>query len=143
MKVIVLKNVNLNAIKINEWNSFCEYIGSFVEAYAKFSAHTATINVSKDGETAVIKFHVNQRESLQTVTAKFDKFLCKSWTYQNFDRNIINVPTSNVSLSWQVFLTKVFGDEYKTELDNFYKKNNISTSLIKVLIKNSNNSFDF
>ena len=45
MKVIILNSCNLNSIKENQWNSFCEYIGPFVEAYTKFDMNN-NLNLS-------------------------------------------------------------------------------------------------
>ena len=143
MKTIVLNSCNLNAVNENQWNSFCEYISPFVEAHATSPIESAIVSVSKDGESVTIKFDIGERESLQTITAKFNKFMCKEWMYHNFDKKFKNIPPYNITLTWQVFLNKVFGETYKSELDDFYKKNDISTTLIRTLIKNSSNQFKF
>ena len=58
MKVIVLNSCNFNSINEKQWNSFCEYLGPFLEAYTKFEANTAIVEISKDGTIAMIKFHI-------------------------------------------------------------------------------------
>ena len=143
MKVLVFNNCNLNAINQKQWNSFCEHLAPYLKAYSKLPAEEAVIVVSKDGECVEIRFHLREVESLQIVTAKFDKFMCKEWVFDNYDKKIKNIPPYNVILSWQLFLTKVFGKDYEIELDSFYKKENINNTLIKTLIKNSINEFKF
>jgi len=143
MQIEIYKQSNLNSITESQWKSFCEYIGPFIEAYAKEPAANAMVNVAKDGETVTINFDIGIRESLQMVKVKFDKFECKSWTYYKLKKKIENRPVSNITLSWQVFLTKALGPMYNFELEDFYKNNNKNVSLIKTLIKNSSNDFKF
>lgn len=142
MQVIVFNKPNLHSINNKQWSGFCKYIEPFVVAYTKFPIYSAIVSVEEDGNTASIVFDVKVRESLQTVKVGFDKFLCKSWQYDNLGKKYKNIPPHNVTLAWQVFLTKVFGEDYKYELETFYKKNKISTKLITTLIKNSMKEFD-
>lgn len=142
MQIIVFNKPNLHSINNKQWNSFCKYIEPFVVAYTKFSIYSATVVVGEDGYSATIVFDVKERESLQTVKVEFDKFLCKSWQYDNLGKKHKTIPPHNVTLAWQVFLTKVFGEDYKYELETFYKKNKINTNLITTLIKNSSKEFD-
>ena len=142
MQVVVFNKPNLNSLNEAQWSVFCKYVEPFVEAYTKFPTHSAMVNVSDDGLSATIKFEVETRESLQIVTAKFDKFICQEWEYDNLGKKRKNIPPHNVSLAWQVFLTKVFGKDYEFELKNFYNRYKISTTLINRLIKNSSNDFE-
>ena len=142
MEVMVLNNINLNSLNEAQWKSFCDFIGPFVEAYTKFEPNFSMVKVESDGESAKIQFYVKQRESNNVVVATFDKFMCKSWVYHRFNEKIKNIPPHNITLAWQVFLTKSFGEQYKIELDCFYSKNKISSKLINTLIKNSGKNFE-
>jgi len=135
MKVVVFRNEgNFNLIKDSEWELFSNRIRKIFGNVLNEKITYSRISVDDSGEKVNMLFYIKQYESLQTLTLKFENFLCKQITYDN-DGKKKEYQTKNIELLWHKFLVECLGDGVLHDIYDFYKKNNRDFEELKDFVR--------